>query len=159
AFHAIDGSVLSGRMTGISDRNGNGVALSYDSAGRLSKVSDELNHSLTIAYDGAGMIASVTDNTGRMLKYAYYQNGDAVGSAGDLKSVTYHAVTGTPNGNDFPAGKTWTYKYSKGFADPHRNHNLVSITDAKGQIFLTNTYATTSAPTGLNYDRVMSQSW
>ena len=38
------------------------------------------------------------------------------------------AVTGTPNGNDFPTGKTTRYTYSSGFGDPRLNHNLLSVT-------------------------------
>ena len=44
------------------------------------------------------------------------------------------AVIGTPNGNDFPGGKTNRYAYSGGNLDQRLNHNLVAITDPKGQV-------------------------
>jgi len=53
---------------------------------------------------------------------------------GDLKTVTSPPVTGTPNGNDFPFGKTTTYTYSTGFADERENHLLLSVMDANRQV-------------------------
>src|SRR5262249_40831819 len=41
--------------------------------------------------------------------------------------TTTPAVTGTPDGNDFPNGKTTRYTYSSGFTDERLNHNLTSI--------------------------------
>ena len=110
-----------------------------------------------MAYNGDGLLQSVTDFAGRVVSYDYYQNGDAGGSSGDLKSVTWPAVTGTPNGNDFPAGKTVIYTYSTGFADERLNHNLLTITDAKGQTWLNNTYAATTNPTDPNFDKLLKQ--
>ena len=69
-------------------------------------------------------IESVTDFTGRSVTYEYYQNGDAHGAFGDLRSVTSPPVTGVPTGNDFPQGKTTVYRYNTGFNDRmvSRNH-------------------------------------
>jgi YD repeat-containing protein len=50
-----------------------------------------------------------------------------------LKSVTSPPVTGTPNGNDFPAGKTTAYTYSSGYTNELENHLLLSVMDASGQ--------------------------
>src|SRR5205823_2676272 len=100
---------------------------------------------------------AVTDFAGRQVTYSYYTNGEPGGVAGDVKSVTSPAVTGTPNGNDFPSGKTVTYTYSTGFADDHLNHNLLTATDGKGQIWLRNTYASTTNPADYNFDRLVSQ--
>jgi integrase len=47
------------------------------------------------------------------------------GGDGDLKSATTPAITGTPNGNDYPSGRTTTYTYSKGFAEMELGSNLV----------------------------------
>ena len=105
---------------------------------------------------------------GRQVRYEYYQQGEPGGSFGDLKSVTTPAVVGTPNGNDFPNGKTTTYTYTTGFLDESLNHNLLTITDPKGQLYLQNIYAHTldpsdprytEDPADLNYDRIVRQIW
>lgn len=133
-FHPFDGSATAGRIARIVDRNGNTLRLEYDAPGRLARVIDTLDRTNTIAYSAVnGKISSVTDFSGRRVTYAYYRTGDPGGNDGDLKSVTSPAVTGTPNGNDFPTGKTTTYAYSRGFADPRENSLLLTITDPKGQ--------------------------
>ncbi|MBI4717155.1 MAG: hypothetical protein HY763_05065 [Planctomycetes bacterium] len=172
-FRALDGSPAAGKASSIVDRNGNTISFSYDAAGRLTTIHDTLdlashNRDITIAYNADGKIASVTDYTGRQVVYTYYQTGDAGGSTGDLKSVRSPVVVGTPHGNDFPAGKTTVYTYTKGFADERLNHNLLTITDPNGQTYLQNIYAHTVAPTdsrytqdpaNINFDRVVRQVW
>ena len=73
----------------------------------------------------------MTDFAGRSVRYAYFGQNEPGGSFGDLKSVTSPAVSATPNGNNFPNGKTTGYTYSKGFADQNLNHNLLTITDGR----------------------------
>ena len=104
-MHADDGSPQAGMIQEIRDRNGNTITLAYDAQGRLSTVTDTLNRDIAIAYNADGFVQSVTDFTGRQVTYEYYQDGDTGGGFGDLKSVTGPAVTGTPNGNDFPNGR------------------------------------------------------
>ena len=86
---------------------------------------------------------------------------------GDLMSVTTPIVIGTPNGNDFPDGKTTSYTYSEGFADERLNHNLLTITDGRRNDprdptfgdgpYLVNEYATTTDPLDVDFDRVVRQ--
>ncbi|MCX6873872.1 MAG: autotransporter-associated beta strand repeat-containing protein [Verrucomicrobia bacterium] len=156
-FRAFDGSANQGKIDQSIDRNGNALTFQYATDGRLATVVDTLGRNIQIAYNADGLVQSVTDFAGRVVSYAYYQNGDTGGSACDLKSVTWPAVTGTPNGNDFPAGKTVTYTYSKGFTDERLNHNLLTITDAKGQTWLHNTYATTTNPADPDFDKLLRQ--
>ena len=133
-FLPLDGSMTAGRLSRIVDRNANAMRMEYDGLGRLSRVIDTLDRTNSIAYSPAsGKISSLTDFTGRRVTYAHYRAGEAGGNEGDLKSVTSPAVTGTPNGNDFPNGKTTTYTYTRGFADPRQNSLLLAITDARGQ--------------------------
>src|SRR5436309_6438384 len=99
-------------------------------------ITDSLNRPVTVAYNLNGNIASVTDFMGRQARYEY----DA---EGNLVAAISPAVTGTPNGNDFPGGKTNRYTYSQGFADPRLNHNLLAITDPGGQTWLRNVYGAT----------------
>ncbi|MFO0974206.1 MAG: RHS repeat-associated core domain-containing protein [Phycisphaerae bacterium] len=162
-FLPLDGSAAAGRIAAIEDRNHNRMTFEYDAAGRLWKIRDPLNQSpaddrvVTIGYDVAGHIVSLTDWTGRQVTYSYYGAADAGGSPGDLKSVTTPAVTGTPNGNDFPLGKTTTYTYSRGLADERLNHNLLTVTDPRGQTYLTNSYAPTQSAGDPLFDRVVAQ--
>ncbi len=156
-FRPLDGSAAQGKIAKIMDRNGNALNLSYDGQGRLAQIRDTLNRNVSVGYNTDGFIASVTDFTGRRVSYQYYQDSDGGGGFGDLKSVTSPAVTNTPNGNDFPNGKTTSYTYSKGLALPALNHNLLTITDPKGQTWLRNTYSTVQDPGNLEFDRVLSQ--
>ena len=130
-----------GRLLRIVDRNGNTIRMEYDLSGRLERIVDTLDRTNTIAYSPVnGKIASLTDFTGRRITYAYYRAGEQAGSDGDLKSVTSPAVTGTPNTNDFPTGKTTVYTYSRGFADPRQNSLLLAVTDPKGQTAFRHVY-------------------
>ena len=132
-FNPFDGTATAGKLARIVDRNGNTMTLGYDLSGRLTQVVDDLGRTNTVAYTN-GYVASVTDFTGRSVTYQYYQGLKADnGGPGDLKSVTSPPVTGTPNGNDFPAGKTTTYTYSKSSPLDRENHLLLTVTDPKGQ--------------------------
>ena len=140
-FNPLDASASAGKLSKIVDRNGNTISLNYDASGRLAQIVDDLGRTNTVGYNAAGQLASVTDFSGRTVTYQYYQGvaGDQ-GGAGDLKSATSPPVTGTPNGNDFPAGKTVSYTYSKGYANPAENHLLLSVIDATGQTACTHVY-------------------
>jgi len=151
-FYALDGAPAAGRISSSSDRNGNTQTFSYDGTGRLITINDTLNRTITLEYNPQDRIASLSDFTGRELLYGY-------SASGDLTSVRSPIVTGTPNANDFPVGKTTTYTYSQGFPDERLNHNLLTITDPKGQTFLVNTYAATANPQDPDFDRVISQQW
>jgi RHS repeat-associated protein len=139
-FFPLDGSPSEGKIHFIVDRNGNTMEFVYDSNGLLGIVIDTLGREIMIARDASGRIASLTDWTGRQVVYSYYQAAEMGGNAGDLKSVRSPTVVGTPTGNDFPAGKITTYTYSTGFADDQFNHNLLTIRDPLGQVFLRNTF-------------------
>lgn len=155
AFNPVADGAAAGRIKRIIDRNGNTIRMTYDPIGRLVRVDDPLStpanpRFLLIAYNAQGRISTVTDFTGRIVRYTYSADGD-------LLTATGPAVTGTPHGNDFPAGKTVSYTYTSGSADERLNHNLLSITDAKGQTWLRNTYAATTNPADLDFDRVVHQ--
>ena len=154
-FKPFDGTVTAGKIGRSVDRNSNQLTFSYDISGRLSQIVDTLGRTNTIAYNAAGQIQSFTDFSGRAITYAYYGNGDLDGDATDLKSVTTPPVTGTPNTNDFPLGKTMVYKYSKSFADDRENHLLLSVTDPKGQATYKHVYQHNQ--TDLEFLRCVSQ--
>jgi RHS repeat-associated protein len=144
-----------GRLTEIRDRNNNALHFSYDSAGKLPiigksvfsndpdpkiiaydyelvKVTDTAGREIALNYDANGRLISIVDFSGRVYTYAY----DPLNN-GDLVSFT------TPSTAEYPAGLTTAY----GYAD----HNLVTVTDARGVTYLTNHYDT--------YDRVCEQEY
>ncbi len=131
-FNPLDAATPDSKLSRIVDRNGNTMSLDYDGSGRLMQIVDDLGRTNSVRYDAAGRIAAVTDFSGRTVTYSYYA-GELGGSRGDLKSVTSPPVTGTPNKNDFPEGKTTTYTYSTGYRDERENHLLLSEMDAQGQ--------------------------
>jgi YD repeat-containing protein len=144
------GTAFAGKLAQIVDRNGNAIRCDYDpDTGRLLQVVDTLDRTNTVAYNSKGFIESVTDFSGRTVRYEY-------DSAADLVACISPAVVGTPNGNDFPGGKTNRYAYSTGNLDQRLNHNLLSITDPKGQVCLEVTYHATNDPAALDFDAVSS---
>ena len=154
-FNPNDSSVAAGKLHQVITRNGSTMALGYDTGGRLAQIVDDLGRTNTVAYDTSGRVAIVTDFTGRSVTYQYYSGAKSDnGSAGDLMSVTSPPVTGTPNGNDFPSGKTTTYTYSKSFSNDRENHLLLTVTDPKGQTAAVFSYEHSSTST--NYLRCIA---
>ena len=140
-------------LLSLSDRQGNAMTFQYDGEGRLVTAIDTLGRPITYHYEG-DRLDWVQDFIGRRVRFGYDGNGDLV-------TVTSPAVTGTPNGNDFPDGVTTGYAYSSGFSDPTLNHNLVAITApneraSSGPPRLVLTYQSDLMSPDL--DRVMSQS-
>jgi len=131
----------------ITDRNNNTMTFGYDGLGRLTTIVDTLGRTNIVAYNSSGLLGSVTDFSGRTVRYEYDGNGDLV-------RCVSPEVTGTPNGNDFPGGKTNSYTYSSGFGDDRLNHNLTSCTDAKGQTWLQVVYQPTNDPVSVDFDAV-----
>ncbi|MBL8843925.1 MAG: RHS repeat protein [Planctomycetes bacterium] len=158
-FHPLDGAPQQGKLRAIRDRNGNEMRLEYDARGRLATVRDPLDtpaqpRTITFSYGAGDRLRAMRDWSGRVWRYDYWTLGDGGGGPGDLQSVTLPAVVGTPNGNDFPLGRTTTYTYARGFADERRNHNLLSITDPLGNTFARYDWSATSDPAALDFDRV-----
>jgi YD repeat-containing protein len=109
-------------MTSMADHNGNTLRFQYDDAtGHLTRVIDTLGRPIDYLYDGRGLLTEVRDFDGRSLRLQYDAHGELVGE-------TSPAVTGTPTGNDFPAGKTTQYAYSEGYPDARLNHELLTVT-------------------------------
>ena len=155
-FNPFDGTAAAGKLIQIITRNGSIMTLGYDTGGRLVQVVDDLGRTNIMAYNTAGQLASVTDFTGRSVTYQYYSGGKSDnGSAGDLQSVTSPPVTGTPNGNDFPDGKTTTYTYSRSFPLDRENHLLLTVTDPKGQTAAAFSYEHAASATN-NYLRCIA---
>ncbi|MBC7383365.1 MAG: hypothetical protein H7296_10305 [Bacteroidia bacterium] len=101
-----------GKLTSITDRNGNMTTLSYSSV-RLASVTAPGGRSLTFAYDASNRIIKVTDPLGRNVNYAY--------TSGNLTSYT-DANTNTTK-----------YTYST-------LRQITRVTSAKGDTVIYNTY-------------------
>ena len=156
-FLPLDGASAAGKIARSVDRNGNTLRFEYAASGRLRYVIDTLDRTNTLTYNAEGRIATVTDFSGRTVTYAYVRNDlDLSGAIGDLKAVTSPPVIGTPNGNDFPAGKTITYTYTRGFTDDRLNHNLLTAADGLRQTQFELVYASTEDPTNFDFDTVQS---
>lgn len=156
-FLPLDGTSAAGKIVRSVDRNGNTMRFEYAASGRLRYVIDTLDRTNTLTYNAEGRVASVTDFSGRAVTYAYVRSDlDLSGAIGDLKSVTSPSVTGTPNGNDFPSGKTTTYTYTRGFTDNRLNHNLRTAADGLRQTQFELVYASTEDPTNFDFDTVQS---
>lgn len=107
----------SGRLTQVADRHGNVSNLGYDGSGQLTSISDPAGRgSLTLGYT-SGKLTSVTDWAvpARVVTYQYDGNGR-------LWKVTDRE------------SKTTTFGYDG------TTHRLTTITDARGNVALTNTY-------------------
>ena len=101
-----------GKLTSITDRNGNVTTLTYDANDYLEEVEDPGGRSLTLSVDGNGRITEVEDPLGRTVGFDY--------TGTDLTEVT-----------DVKAGIT-TYAYSQ--------HRMTSLTDANDNAQVENVY-------------------
>jgi len=153
-YYPLDGSPAAGHLRSRADRNDNTMRFAYDGQGRLETVTDTLGRAITYTYNADDRITAVTDYTGRAVLLDYDVNGDLV-------SITTPAVTGTPNQNDFPAGKTTVFSYTSGFEDLRLNHNLTTIIDPNEveDGSLTPRTINTYGEEGFDLDRVVRQSW
>jgi RHS repeat-associated protein len=98
-----------GRLEGMTDRNGNTTAFTYNGGGQLEKVSDPGGRSLTFAYNGEGLVKTVTDPMGHVVEYTY--------ESGKLMSVTQPGE----------AGLRWRFSYEG-------ESQLVEMVDGRGEV-------------------------
>ncbi len=132
---------VNGNLARMEDTSGNGVDFTYTAqklpilgpspyfvdqpTGVISmeylllQITDTVGRQIDFAYDGQNRLESIS-YAGRQVRYTY-------SPAGDLVSVRAPATA------EYPAGTTTTYGYDG-------THNLTSVTDARGQTILTNTY-------------------
>ncbi len=125
-FYGFASQSNDGLLKQMIDRNGNTLTFFY-SGNLLVRVLDTLSRNIYLAYDANGRITAVQDYTSRRVTYTYDADGN-------LSIVT------SPATQDFPAGRQTTYTYSIGLTPGTLNHNLLTIKDPKGQVFLTNVY-------------------
>lgn len=95
-----------GRLTALSDLNGNATTLAYDANGYMAAATDQAGRSITFTFGAGGRISTATDPAARTASYAY-------DSGGRLVSVTA------------PGGAVTQYTYDAG-------NLLTSKTDPRG---------------------------
>ena len=112
-----------GRLTGISDLNGNTLTLSYTGS-LLTQVSNNFGKSLTIQYNGDNRISSVTDPRGQSVTYQYTNEDLTRVNYPDTNSVGYayssHRMTDKYDTNNNLTGH-WNYD-SKGRVSTYYSH-------------------------------------
>jgi len=116
------------RLSRTQDVFGNALTFSYV-GGYLSGVTDTLGHTMSYTYYDHNRLQRVTDFNGRKADFTYYTGSTASGSLYDLASITL-----TNSG----ATKTIVFEYSTG--SDALAHNIVRMYDAKGQLYVENTY-------------------
>jgi YD repeat-containing protein len=106
-----------GRLLAIEDRNGN--ALNFKYTKDALRVSDPLGHQITLTFH-QHRVVRVQDHADRVWHYNYNEHDCLI------------EVIQPPT-DDFPGGLSIQYGYDEAF-------RLTSVTDAKGQTFLRNSY-------------------
>ncbi|MEM7312286.1 MAG: hypothetical protein AAF497_03955 [Planctomycetota bacterium] len=90
-------------MSSLQDRNGNSMQFQRGNDGRIETAFDTLGRAYAFGYN-QDRLTSLTDFSGRTISFNVVN--------GQLESVTSPIVVNTPNGNDFPNGKTEVYEYN-----------------------------------------------
>ncbi|MFA5060280.1 MAG: RHS repeat-associated core domain-containing protein [Candidatus Omnitrophota bacterium] len=134
-----------GKLVQIQNRNDNTITLSYEEIRqpifgyspfalaveiqvmvgidwRLTQITDTTGRVITLNYNASGLLETIIDGA-RQYTFTYDSN------TNDLLSITKPAT------NEFPEGVTQSFTYDA-------EHNLVSMTDARGQAFVQNIYNT-----------------
>jgi len=124
-----------GYLIKIEDQYGNALTFTYNSFNQIDTVTDPRGRIITYSYDTTKRLIKVSDDTGRSVSLDYYTGTEEGGSENDLKSIT------TPKTTEYPDGKTQTFTYTKGFFEAKDNHNMLTLTDAKGITYVSNEYS------------------
>jgi RHS repeat-associated protein len=103
-----------GRLTAVSDRNGNAVNLSYDATGFMLAMRDAGGRSLQLSKGANGKVSSISDSFGRSVRYEYDSAGNLVRFVNPLEQSTEYAYDAT--------------------------HNLIRVVDPRGNLVQRATY-------------------
>lgn len=103
----------SGRLSGIVDKNGNTITLTYTGS-NLTQITDTAGRTINLTYDTNNHIALITDPIGRTIRFTYDANDNLV-SAKDM------------------SGNTTAYTYDN-------KHQILTVVDPRGNTVVTNVY-------------------
>ncbi len=112
----------------MSDRYANTLTFARDASCNLLSATSPSGHTVTFTYDNANRITQATDDGGRNVTYTY----DSTGTDGRLISVTD------------PLGKKESYTYDS-------SSRLLTVSDKRGKITVTNAYDANSRVTKQTY--------
>ena len=118
-----------GWLRSITDRTGNTVTIIRTGA-QIQQIIEPGGRALTFQYSGGG-ISQITDPLGRTVTYTYVTPPPTTPPPA-IGGLLLHSVQN-------PAGGTTTYTYDG-------RYNLLTVTDARGITYLTNTYCSGSCP-------------
>jgi len=110
-----------GKLTAITDKNGNALAFAYDVSGNLIAITDTVGRTYVLTYNPGNRLTQLTDPIGRVVRYGYDSNGN-------LASVT------NPNGG------TVSFSYDV-------QNRLAQIVDERGTQLVANVYDSSSRVT------------
>lgn len=118
-----------GRVSVITDSNGNTISFTYDADGNQLTKTDQLGNTISYTYDGKGNILTQTDANGNVTSYTYNGNGEVAmitSPQGNVTNYTYNGEQKIVKVSDIK-GVIVKYSYdAKG--------NKASSTDAQGNV-------------------------
>jgi RHS repeat-associated protein len=101
-----------GRLSSVTDRNGNKVTVTYDGNGRLTTVADDSGKSLNLGYDALNRISTVTDPLSRQIVYTYDGSSNLVAVKDPMNFYeNYTYAAGKMSGIVDPVGKRTAFVY------------------------------------------------
>ncbi|MEN9724192.1 MAG: hypothetical protein RJB38_2178, partial [Pseudomonadota bacterium] len=76
-----------GRLTRVSDKNGNFIELTYSKEGRIEKLVDNMNRKMFFTFNNRGLLEKVQGEDGSEASYRYNAQGELVESKDSEKNV------------------------------------------------------------------------
>ncbi len=107
-----EGFTSAGRLSTITDKNGNKVTLTYDGNGRLTSIADDSGKSLTLGYDASNRIITATDPLSRVVTYSYDGSSNLVAVKDPMNFYeNYTYASGKMSAIIDPVGKRTAFTY------------------------------------------------
>ena len=122
----------------IMDVDWNTLKLLWNDQDQLTQITDTLGNIIRYDYNGNGKISRVSEQWWRAVEFSYYNPWSADGTGDDLKSVRII---------NWASSKSIDFSYTVWFwpQQEELNHNLKKLVDAKGQVYVENTYDSNDA--------------
>ena len=104
-----------GRLTTVTDRNGNAVTLTRDAQGRVTTATDPTGRQLSFTYGANGKVATMTDPANRQWSYTYDSSNHLIQVAdplGLVEKYIYDLVTHNLTQYTDKSGAVYQYTYN-----------------------------------------------